>query len=189
MKIDRDQKIVLAAVLGAVLILLAFATVNSPEQASNTDSGDFNDADTMFMSMMIVHHDQAIEMAELAENRTDNENILELAENISQAQTQENRQMAEWLRELGYGRPENGHRMAGMASEQNMTRLEESNGSEFDQLFAELMITHHRGGVLMAQSFVDRGLNPELKEMEKDMIEAQKREIELMNDWRKNWSS
>jgi uncharacterized protein (DUF305 family) len=173
---------------GILVFLGLFVANNTYDDNKSVSSSEFNRADVMFMNMMIIHHDQAIEMAELAPNRTDNENILELSRNISKAQRAENEQMAEWLRELGYQRPVRGHRMAGMASQEQMQRLENSSGREFDRLFSELMITHHRGGIQMAQSFIQRGRNPELIEMEKGMVRAQTEEIEKMKEWRSNWT-
>jgi len=145
-------------------------------------STEFNRNDVMFMNMMIVHHDQAIEMAEMAENRTNNSKILELSENISKAQRSENGQMREWMNNLGY-EPGNHHPMAGMASEAEMQRLEDSKNSEFDRMFAELMIEHHEGGIEMARSFREDGRHTELKEMQTKMIETQEREIKKMRRW------
>ena len=113
------------------------------------------------------------------------EKISGLAENISEAQTRENRQMAEWLRQQGYQRPRNGHRMAGMASQEQMQRLENSEGKDFDRLFAELMIEHHRGGIEMARNFREVGRYSELKNMQTGMIQAQQTEIEKMKKWQK----
>lgn len=173
------------ALLSATAAVLYFPGSGGVEPDSNGSNGSavFNRADVMFMSMMIVHHDQAIEMAELAPNRTENRDVLRLAQNISEAQRGENRQMAEWLRQLGYERPEDGHRMAGMASDAEMAQLRNSSGESFDRLFARLMIAHHRGGIQMAQSFSERGRNPELIEMERQMIVTQQREIGLMQEW------
>jgi uncharacterized protein (DUF305 family) len=173
---------------GILAILGLIVANNTYDGNGSVGSSEFNRADVMFMNMMIIHHDQAIEMAELAPKRTDNENILELSRNISEAQKAENEQMAEWLRELGYQRPVRGHIMAGMASQEQMQRLENSSGREFDRLFSELMITHHRGGIQMAQSFSQRGRNSELIEMEKGMVRAQTEEIGKMQEWRSNWT-
>ncbi|MBC5793572.1 MAG: DUF305 domain-containing protein, partial [Nanohaloarchaea archaeon] len=148
---------------------------------------EFNRADLMFMNMMIIHHDQAIEMAELAENRTENENILELSENISQAQTKENQKMSEWLREAGFNRPTRGHRMAGMATQQEMNELRQSEGQEFDLLFSELMIEHHEGGIEMERAEVQNGKSEKVVELAKRMIEVQQEEVEKMETWRKEW--
>lgn len=184
-KENRKKTLLIAVVALGGLVFLSGSLNSQPGQQTEEDS--FNRADIMFMNMMIIHHDQAIEMAELAPNRTDNENILELSENISKAQRAENEQMANWLRELGYQRPRDGHRMAGMASQEQMYRLRNSEGREFDRLFSELMITHHRGGIEMAQSFSQRGSHTELIEMEKQMIETQQKEIEMMQEWRSDW--
>lgn len=184
LKNGRKTTVVLVIALASLLFLFAFTNI-SPEEGTSDNS--FNRADVMFMNMMIVHHDQAIEMAELAPNRTDNENILELAGNITEAQREENEQMAEWLRELGYQRPRDGHRMAGMASQAQLQKLRNSDGKEFDRLFSDLMITHHRGGIQMAQTFSQRGSNPELIQMEKQMIETQQNEIQMMQKWQEGW--
>jgi uncharacterized protein (DUF305 family) len=184
---ERNKKILFAGV--GILILAAIASFGmfgTPNQPSNQVS-EFNRADLMFMNMMIIHHDQAIEMAELAENRTENENILELSENISQAQTSENQKMSEWLREAGFNRPMRGHRMAGMATQQEMNELRQSQGREFDLLFSELMIEHHEGGIEMARAEVQNGKSEKVVELAQRMIEVQQEEVEKMETWRKGW--
>lgn len=185
-KNKKKTAVLVFVALAAIIFLIGSLSSFSPATENNSDNG-FNRADIMFMNMMIIHHDQAIEMAELAPNRTDNENILELSKNISEAQRAENKQMAEWLKELGYQRPRDGHRMAGMASRAQMQELSNSEGREFDKLFSELMITHHRGGIQMAQSFSQRGSHTELIEMERHMVTAQQNEIQMMQEWRQNW--
>lgn len=187
-KLNKNRKkAAIITVIGLTGLILFSTILENPNEESESPT-EFNQADVMFMNMMIIHHDQAIKMAELAPNRTDNEHILELSRNISEAQRAENNQMAKWLRELGYQRPRDGHRMAGMASQNQMQELSNSEGSEFDQLFSDLMITHHEGGINMAMSFSRRGKNTELVEMERQMIETQQNEIEMMREWRETWS-
>lgn len=163
--------------------------VEQPENSQEEENlSDFNRADLMFMNMMIIHHDQAIEMAELAPERTDNENILALSENISEAQRRENEKMASWLQDAGFRRPVDGHRMAGMASEQEMEELRSSEGREFDVLFSRLMIEHHRGGIQMARGVVQNGNSEKVSELAQEMIRVQQEEIQKMEEWRENWS-
>lgn len=166
-----------------ILVLALLAGLAVTQTGQKQSDSDFNRNDVMFMNMMIVHHAQAIEMAELSENRTSNEKILELSNNISEAQRSENRQMREWMNQLGY-EAGNHHPMAGMATEDEMEQLRESNGSEYNQLFAELMIEHHQGGIAMAQNFYNSGQNTELREMQGKMIQAQQTEIEKMRRWK-----
>jgi len=186
---DRNKKLLFAGVAVLILATIAsfglFGNTNQPlDQVS-----EFNRADLMFMNMMIIHHDQAIEMAELAENRTDNENILELSQNISQAQKEENQKMIEWLREAGFNRPMQGHRMAGMATQQEMNELKQSEGREFDLLFSELMIEHHEGGIQMARAEVQNGKSEKVVELAQGMIETQQEEVKKMEVWRTEWTN
>lgn len=182
-----SEKISPGMFFAAAVIVLGLAAVPallelSDREQSPSESSEFNRNDLMFMNMMIVHHDQAIEMAEMAENRTDNEKVLQLARNISEAQRAENQQMTEWMQKMGY-EPGAHHRMAGMASPQEMDALEDSEGAEFDRLFAELMIEHHKGGIDMARNFREVGKHSELRQMQTQMIETQQKEIEKMQKW------
>lgn len=183
----RNRKISFAGIVVLILTIIAtFGMFGIFNQPSNQVS-EFNRADLMFMNMMLIHHDQAIEMAELAENRTDNQNILELSQNISQAQTEENQKMAEWLREAGFNPPTRGHRMAGMATQQEMNKLRQSQGREFDLLFSELMIKHHEGGIQMARVENQNGKSDKVVELAQGMIEVQQKEVEKMETWRRDW--
>ncbi len=182
-----SEKISPGMFFAAAVIVLGLAAVPallelSDREQSPSESSEFNRNDLMFMNMMIVHHDQAIEMAEMAENRTDNEKVLQLAQNISKAQRAENQQMTEWMQKMGY-EPRTHHRMAGMASPQEMDALKDSEGAEFDRLFAELMIEHHKGGIEMARNFREVGKHSELRQMQTQMIETQQKEIEKMQKW------
>ena len=181
-KLKQNRNKIGATILAITLAAALLSTTLTQQQT--TGETEFNRADIMFMNMMIVHHDQAIEMADLAENRTNNTKILNLSEDIFEAQTSENQQMNEWMQQLGYN-PGNHHKMAGMATEEEMNQLKNSKGTEFNQLFAELMIEHHEGGIAMAQNFKQSGQNQQLKEMQQQMIDAQKEEIDKMQKWQR----
>lgn len=186
---NRNKKMLFT---GAAILLLAglvfFGISGIPDNSPNQTS-EFNRADLMFMNMMIIHHDQAIEMAELAENRTENENILELSQKISEAQRTENEKMSDWLREAGFNRPMRGHRMAGMATQQEMNELRQSEEQEFDLLFSELMIEHHEGGIQMARAEVQNGKSEKVVELAQGMIDVQGQEVEKMKTWRNEWAN
>ena len=159
-------------------------------QSNTMDESVFNRADIMLMNMMIVHHEQAVEMSQLAPNRTKNENVLELARNISQAQQSEIDTMSSWLNDVGRQRPRGmGHRMAGMASPKEMNLLEQSTGDEFDGRFANLMIEHHKGGIGMAKREVQRGRNDELVSLAEDMVSVQRCEVNLIQGWLTDWEA
>jgi uncharacterized protein (DUF305 family) len=117
----------------------------------------WTEADVRFMSNMIGHHAQAIEMSRLAPERAGGNNIRILAERIIAAQEDEIATMQQWLRDRGEPVPEvhaghhagHGPPMPGMATPEQMARLAAARGPEFDMLFLNLMIQHHQGAVNM----------------------------------------
>jgi uncharacterized protein (DUF305 family) len=128
----------------------------------------WTEADAQFMSMMIGHHAQAVEMSRLVPERDANPAVRRLAERIINAQEDEIAAMQLWLRDRGLPVPEaggahhagmdhgaaghGGHAaMPGMLTPEQMARLAAARGPEFDRLFLTLMIQHHRGATSMVQ--------------------------------------
>ncbi len=172
----------------AVLALLA-GCANTTQETSHGDHGDHSDhsetmetmgeTETMFATMMIPHHQQAIDMSELALSNSTNQDVRKLAQQIIDAQAHEIEQMQAWID--GHGHEVHGdHEMAGMASEEDMAKLATLESPEFDELFLNLMIVHHEGALDMV-SMLDGTEEPEAKELAKHIVEVQKAEIALMN--------
>ncbi|MEU2658254.1 DUF305 domain-containing protein [Streptomyces sp. NPDC007325] len=158
----------------------ASPSASSASSASSAPSatGSFNDADVMFAQMMIPHHEQALEMAKLADGRASDAGIKEIVAAVEKAQDPEIQKMKAWLK--GWGRPESaggGHSMAGMMSEQDMKRLAGAKGEDFDRAFAELMIAHHEGAVTMARDEQRDGADAEAKALAGEVVRAQTAEI------------
>lgn len=122
------------------------------------------DADVHFMTAMIGHHAQAIEMARLAESRAGSAQVRTLAARILNAQRDEIATMQRWLRDRGRPAPtvdstgtvtgggaHGGHHaaMPGMLTPAQLRELAGARGREFDRLFLTFMIQHHRGAVAM----------------------------------------
>lgn len=124
----------------------------------------YTEADIQFMSAMIGHHAQAIDMARLVPERTTSGQIRTLAGRIINAQQDDIRLMQTWLRDRGQPVPEaradvhhahdGGPPMHGMLSEAQMAELQAARGAEFDRLFLRFMIQHHRGAVTMVQDLI-----------------------------------
>ena len=132
----------------------------------------YTEADVHFMSAMIGHHAQALEMAALAPTHGANPSVRTLAERIINGQQDEIVTMQQWLRARRKPVPEpapngtspTGHGshhemlMPGMLTEAQMRELNEAKGPEFDRLFLTFMIQHHRGAVSMVKElFGSRG--------------------------------
>jgi uncharacterized protein (DUF305 family) len=138
--------------------------------------------DAMFLAMMIPHHEQAVEMSQLAATNGASPEVQKLADTIASAQGPEIGQMqglleaAGALGELG---KHTGH-MDGLLSEEQMSELKAAQGAEFDRLYLEGMIMHHEGAVAMAQNVIDSGGNATVVALAKQIIAAQTNEIEQM---------
>lgn len=172
---------------------------DAPSAAEGSDA-DFNDADVAFVEGMIPHHEQAVEMADLAETSAESAEVKDLAMRIKDAQGPEIETMQGWLEE--WGAEESGEDMGGMddhgddseaegasdvemgggmMSEDDMADLESAEGAEFDEMFLTMMIEHHEGAVEMAQTESDEGQNTDAIALAEDISEAQEAEIEEMN--------
>ena len=94
-------------------------------------------------------------MSELAEERSNNQTILDLADRIDISQEDEIDFMENWLESRGENKnlPSHNHmKMAGMASSEELKELRASKSTSFDKLFLQLMINHHDGALEMVKT-------------------------------------
>lgn len=156
----------------------------SPSASTSTH----NAADVAWVQMMIPHHQQAVEMAALAEGRTENTELLALAGQIKAAQDPEIAQMTGWLAEWGVptmdpsmdhggGDMESGH---GMMSDEEMTGLEQASGAQFDRAWLEMMIAHHQGAVDSSSAILRDGQSEQVQELANKIIAGQEAELRQM---------
>ena len=140
------------------------------------------------MNHMIVHHEQALTLSRLAPNRTNTQEILDLAGRIDVSQEDEISFMQGWLEErnIEVHVPMSMHhmKMMGMASDQDIAELSRSKGMEFDELFLRLMIAHHEGALDMVKELKRQpgsAYDPLMFEFVSDLSNDQGVEIERMN--------
>ena len=167
----------------ALGVLLTGCTINIGTSETNPHSsmmgqGTFSGMDIMFAQMMIPHHQQAVDMGTLAETRAENPLVKELAARIKAEQAPEIEQMKGWL-ESANAPLDMGHEMGmdGMLSDEDMARLESSTGAEFDRLYVEGMIEHHRGAIQMAE-MIEGSDNDEARALAEAIISSQTQQIE-----------
>ncbi|MEU6409218.1 DUF305 domain-containing protein [Microbispora sp. NPDC046933] len=166
----------------------AMASTSAMPMASTpatSPAADHNDQDVMFAQMMIPHHRQAVEMAQLAKNHAAGSRVKELAKKIEAAQDPEIRTMSDWL--TGWGAQVPGehttpmdHGMPGMMSSQDMKKLEGLRGAAFDRAFLTMMIQHHEGAITMAEQEQAGGIYEPAKQMAASIISSQSAEITAM---------
>ena len=168
----------------------ATATESASASASTDVAAEHNDQDTTFAQMMIIHHEGAIEMSQLAVQRADNPEVVALAERIAEAQGPEIDEMTAWLGAWGEdispddhgGMDMGGMDMDGMSQEEMMTQLDGLAGDEFDRAFLDAMIAHHEGAIEMSEQQVADGQNPDAVALAEKIIEDQRAEITEMRE-------
>ncbi|MPY61040.1 DUF305 domain-containing protein [Streptomyces spongiae] len=152
---------------------------------SGAGSASFNDADVAFAQMMIPHHEQALEMARLADGRASDETIKDIAAKVEQAQDPEIRTMTGWLTSWKQptaveSMPGMEHGGDGMMSEADMTGLKAMKGADFDKMFAEMMIEHHEGAISTAKAERAEGKNADAKKLAEAVVTTQSAEIKQL---------
>lgn len=159
---------------------------SSSSASSSEGASDFNDADVSFATEMISHHRQAVEMAKLAETRAESPEVKDLATQIMNAQGPEIEKMSGWLTAWGKPVPEEmkgmdmSASMPGMMSADDMDKLMNASGAEFDHMFLTMMIQHHQGAIEMAKTERADGTNPEATALAQQIEQAQTEEISTM---------
>ena len=174
MKLPRIA-IIAALVVVGVVVFIANGNTNRPTH---------NSTDVMFAQMMIPHHQQAIDMADMALNPSHHasEELRNLASEMKMAQTTEVATLTQLLGQWGepIAMHHQGDTMDGMLSNDELSALAEQQGPAFDQSWARAMIAHHRGAIAMAQDVATSGVNRKVRQLARDIVKAQRNEITLL---------
>ncbi|WNB85754.1 DUF305 domain-containing protein [Cellulomonas sp. ATA003] len=171
-------------------------TITAPTAAEQTtDAGEVgesdvhNDADTQFARLMIVHHEGALEMSELAVRQAATEEVRALAERIADAQDPEIVLMTGWLEAWGEDRAADaehgamdhgGTQVEGLSQDEAMEVLSGLEGRDFDRSFLDLMTAHHGGAIEMAEAQRTDGQNIEARDLAARIVADQTREVSEM---------
>lgn len=193
-KFGKKDGIYLAAI--GLIVLIALRVINSDSGShmmGDTASHNMNNSQSsselqmnefMFAEMMIPHHQQAVDMSDLALKKSTNPSILNLAQRIKDAQSAEIVQMKSWLdgeSSNSMMSDHSGHSMGGMLTEEEFSKLESATGIEFDKLFLEGMIVHHEGAIDMSRMIKDTPTE-EVNIFGLNVVEVQSAEIREMKE-------
>jgi len=162
-----------------VWLVIVTALLLSGCAASSSSNSEYSSDDIAFAEQMIPHHEQAIEMSEIALLNTTNPDVLQLAQELKDAQSPEIELMKSWAGVKASTHA--GHLMDGMLSESEISELRQAKGKEFDLLFLQGMIKHHEGAIEMAQK-VTTSTNKDVADLSATIIKVQELEITKMNE-------
>ena len=194
MQFNIDKKtgalLSIIAILAASLIFVVSSensSVKHSDMSSHmhgaSEGANFTGADVMFLQMMIPHHQQAIDMADVAAQISKNPELLKLASDIKSEQSAEIIQMRAWLKEANASEDaeHSMHEMGGMLSIEEFANLKAATGADFDKLWLEGMIGHHDGAIHMTNMIIDAD-NLEVKKFGQGIVKSQAAQIEQMKE-------
>jgi uncharacterized protein (DUF305 family) len=185
MKINTTSNSVFKPVIaGLVALIMAVALAGCSNDSnmgmdheghSSMATGDLTGADIMFLQMMIPHHQQAIDISDLALTKSTDSELLALAKDIRDGQGAEIVKMKAWLAKAGADLDPGhsmGHDMGGMLSDSELAALEAATGKNFDLLWLKGMTGHHDGAIDMA-AMIEDAENAEIKSFGQAIVTTQ----------------
>ena len=195
----RQRKTTALTLAGLVVALAIIVMTASNRTSSAQQMGDMP-YDLHFIDMTIMHHQEGIEMAQLAATRAANARVKAFAEKTAVDQQRDVEEL-QAQRKLWYaGRPlmdqammesmmKSMHPGMNMDMEETRRALRAANGPAFDRLFLETMIHHHMMAIDMAKEATAKAEHTELKEFARKAVTKQQNEITEMNKLKGGGSS
>lgn len=174
-----------SAIVVAFLLTAGCSAESDSRSTTNPSSQQevgLSNSDVMFLQMMIPHHQQAVEISNLAMRKSTDPELLALAERIASDQDGEITMMRNWLQDAGEDEVmgHTMHGMDGMLSDEELDLLEGAAGLAFDRAWLKGMIKHHEGALEMVEMITDARAE-RLRDFGQRIIEIQSQEITEMN--------
>ncbi len=146
-------------------------------------------SDERFIDEMVPHHQGAVEMAEVALENAEHEEVKQLSENIVSTQRSEIEELKE-IKQEEFGTSEvpmqmDEGQMEGMGMMEDPQSLADE--KPFDKAFIDNMLPHHKSAIQMANVALEESDNPRIKELAGNIVEGQERELSQMQTWRERW--
>jgi len=193
----KNHRAIIIPLLVAVAVLLVAGVTVLVVRSNDRGTPDDASADAGFARDMAHHHAQAVEMAEIIRDRTDDARMDVLATDIVLTQQAQIGQMGGWLdvwglKRASIGRPAMawaganhqmmGAMMPGLATDADVAALGTLPIDEAEVRFLQLMIVHHRGGAEMAQAVLDLDPSEVVDRLAASIVRSQTAEITAMSD-------
>jgi uncharacterized protein (DUF305 family) len=178
----------------ALIVAFAFLAGAAGHWIGHAGPPGESSVDTGFYRDMIHHHDQAISMALYEQANGSDPVVIGFVNEILRRQSYEIGVMSTKLGEWGYTTAPNDtamgwmhmsvplDQMPGLATPDQMKQLQNARGAESDALFLQLMSTHHRGGVHMAEYAYRHATNASTRDLAQLMAYVQATEINEFRD-------
>jgi uncharacterized protein (DUF305 family) len=148
--------------------------------------------DQRFFDQMIVHHQGAVMSAQMMIADSARPELRDLAQRIITGQQREIGQMRQWRADW-YGARNAGSMPdmmgGGMMGSMNRDQMRQMMGAsaDFDQMFLQMMIPHHKAAITMAGQALNQGEHPEIKTFVQGTVATQRAEITEMQGYLSEW--
>ena len=147
-------------------------------------NGEYSDA--AFVDSMVPHHEGAVEMAEVGLENAEHEEIRQLSRDIIDSQRAEIEMLGEIREGLDGPTMEMSEEdMSAMGMMEDPQQL--ANEDPFDRAFIDNMTPHHQSAIAMAEVAFQESENQEIRRIAEDIVDAQERDLALMERWREEW--
>jgi uncharacterized protein (DUF305 family) len=214
---EKNMKTLNYIKIGILVLLMSTGAMAQHDGHGTTDTSagkEISDAksggmkmmnkDKMFIEQMIPHHQDAVDMAQLALEKSKRDEIKKLSSEIIKAQNTEIEAMTKWYKEWYKADvPKAGMGKGGMMNKDGNTRHRQmmemgmmnssggmmmnmkmdlnalKNSPDFDKSFIEMMVKHHAMAVMMSGMIIDSKRN-ELRKLAREISSTQATEIEQM---------
>lgn len=189
MDLTRHTRALLVSAMlafGVLVAGVALAACGSDDDTADSGSASQtapgNGTDRAFVADMIPHHESAVDMAKIAQQRGKSEFVKNLADDITRTQNAEittMRAIASRLDDAGVKAKDLGVPEHQMGMDNDLAVLRKAD--PFDREFIDMMIPHHQGAIRMARVELAKGSSTQAKKLAEQIIASQSREIDAMN--------
>jgi uncharacterized protein (DUF305 family) len=181
----------LVQAIAMVLALLFLGGAIGWTLETRSDDPNPSDIDIGFLQDMITHHEQALQMAFPVIRNGENAIVRDHAQEVLLFQTREigimHTLLTQWGIDLSIrpdeamvwmGMPMAVEQMLGLATDEQMAELREATGTDADELFLELLIRHHLGGLHMAEYAAEYASEKATRDLAAQIAEVQTLEVQ-----------
>ena len=185
----KNRSNILAVTVLALTLVLNFG-VSRTVVATAAQMGDMP-YDLHYIDMMIMHHQEGIEMAQMAQTKAVSPKVKALADRIVTDQQKDIAELQGHRNHWYAAKPPmdpammssmmQGMHPGMMSMEDTRRKLLAADGAAFDRLFLETMIHHHQMAIDMSKEARTKAEHAEIKEIARKTIAKQTAEIAEMN--------
>ena len=163
-------------------------TTNATTTEASSTAPASADYDLQFIDTMTKHHQMAVIMSETAQQKASDAKVKEFGRKGAEDQKKDIERLAAWRQQWHVNAADaSSMHLPGAASmNMDMSHMQTSSGHDFDMMFVDMMIPHHRGAIEMARDALQKAQRQELKDFAQETIDKQEKEIAELEAWKKS---